>query len=191
MGQYYRIFICEEDGSSPRVYDPSQHNTYYKLMEHSYYGNEFVGAALSQLSKGSLRVWWVGDYAKEDDISEEKQEFKPVTRSWDDAYLKVNNKEFEFDAQLYLINLDTHEYIDLKVVMEQNKIPRWGGSIHPLPLLTVVGNSRGGDDYCSSSATNKDMVGAWAGDLLQVVDTIPHDDYFPYIEINTNVYFSE
>ena len=81
MGQYYRIFICEEDGSNPRVYSSHDHgNNGAKLMEHSYYGNRFVEAALSQLvntyrHSQPLRVWWVGDYAIEDDIPEEKKKY--------------------------------------------------------------------------------------------------------------------
>ena len=199
MGQYYRIFMCKEDGSEPRVHSSYDHdNNGAKLMEHSYYGNRFVEAALAQLvdtykHHDPLRVWWVGDYAEEDDIPEDKKQYHPIAGAWKPApeTIKVHNEEFDFGAQLYLVNLTTHEYIDLKAVREQNKVPGWSGSIHPLPLLTAVGNGRGGGDYHGSAAINKNMVGAWAGDLLQITETIPQDEFLMYIDISSDVHFQE
>lgn len=195
MGQYYRIFMCEEDGSNPRVHSPHDHdNNGAKLMEHSYYYNRFVEAACSQLFKTyrhnkPLHVWWVGDYANVDDIPDDKKKFKPVETAWqdeNDTCLKVFNEEFNFDAQLYLINLTTHEYIDLKKVYSLNN-----GNIHPLPLLTAVGNGRGGGDYHGNGVTNLNMVGIWAGDLLQIVEQVPKDDFLDYIDISEDAHFAE
>ena len=137
MGQYYRIFMCEEDGSNPRVHSPHDHdNNGAKLMEHSYYYNRFVEAACSQLFK--------------------------------------------------TYRLTTHEYIDLKKVYSLNN-----GNIHPLPLLTAVGNGRGGGDYHGNGVTNLNMVGIWAGDLLQIVEQVPKDDFLDYIDISEDAHFAE
>ena len=197
MGQYYRIFICEEDGSSPRVHSSYDYDNGAKLMEHSYYHNRFVEAACSQLCQTKLhnkplRVWWVGDYASTDDIPKEKRRYSPVESAWGDKsekYVEFNDETFDFDAQLYLINLDTHEYINLQQVCKQNQ--GYCGSIHPLPLLTAVGNGRGGGDYHGEGVTNLNMVGEWAGDLLQIVNEIPTDSSLTYIDISRDVYFAE
>ena len=42
--------------------------------------------------------------------------------------------------------------------------------INPLPLLTALGNGRGGGDY---SGTDEDKVGIWARDVLSVEFNIP------------------
>ena len=39
--------------------------------------------------------------------------------------------------------------------------------LHPLPLLTAVGNGRGGGDY---AGINADKIGSWAFDVLEVVN---------------------
>ena len=44
---------------------------------------------------------------------------------------------------------------------------------HPIPLLTAVGNGRGGGDF---SGIGEENVGCWAGDLLEV-RTVRPDDY--------------
>ncbi len=199
MGQYYRIFTCEKEGNNPKVYVSYDYDAGAKLMEHSYYHNEFVEAVTSQLlltqeRDEPLRVWWVGDYANEEDIPECKKKYSPINSAWGDEskiwHIKEWSYSFDFEAQSYLINLDTHEYIDLQKAKTQNMVPGWSGSIHPLPLLTAVGNGRGGGDYCEGS-TNMNMVGAWAGDLLQIVDTVPEDAEFSYIDITSDVLFRE
>ena len=43
-------------------------------------------------------------------------------------------------------------------------------TIHPLPILTCIGNGRGGGDYYG---TNMDMVGAWAMDRITFTEEWP------------------
>lgn len=191
MGQYFRAFMCEENGADPRVYTPYDHHNGYKLMEHAYYHNEFVGAACIQCYEKPLRIWWVGDYAEVGDIPEEKKKYSAVETAWrNDAPVKVCNQSFDFDVKRYLVNLDTHEYINLRQVYEQNQNDPWS-PIHPLPLLTAVGNGRGGGDYHGDKVTNVHMVGAWAGDLLQITDEIPKDSLTVYVDVSSDAYFSE
>lgn len=38
-----------------------------------------------------------------------------------------------------------------------------------MPLLTAVGNGKGGGDYYGDRAINKEDVGLWAGDLIEIV----------------------
>lgn len=53
---------------------------------------------------------------------------------------------------------------------------------HPLPLLTAIGNGRGGGDY---HGTNESMVGMWAMDLLSFTEDRPsskNEVLIPFIE---------
>ena len=45
-----------------------------------------------------------------------------------------------------------------------------GWTIHPLSLLTAVGNGRG--DY-GDECVDSYMVGAWAGNTLEITDVVP------------------
>ena len=52
------------------------------------------------------------------------------------------------------------------------KASQWMGcAFHPIPLLTAVGNGRGGGDY---EGTNMAEIGIWAGDLLETQDARPN-----------------
>ena len=144
-------------------------------------------------AKIPLRVWWVGDYAEDDDIPEEKKKYDPVNSAWDNSVTpKVINESFDFSKQYYLVNESTHEYIDLLRLEEMNR-SSWGNSIHPLPLLTAVGNGRGGGDYHGNQVINQQMVGAWAGDLLTIEESVPtsKDGSLEYIDITDDAHFLE
>jgi hypothetical protein len=135
----------------------------------------------------------MGDYAEDDDIPEEKKKYDPIKSAWDDSVTpKVINESFDFSKPCYLVNESTHEYIDLLRLETINR-GSWGGSIHPLPLLTAVGNGRGGGDYHGSRVINQRMVGAWAGDLLTIEESVPtsEDGFLEYIDITYDAHFSE
>ena len=57
-----------------------------------------------------------------------------------------------------------------------------GWVVHPLPLLTAVGNGQGGGDYFADS--DRDCVGTWAGDLISVEDEAPEG----YAEVEYRFY---
>ena len=49
--------------------------------------------------------------------------------------------------------------------------------IHPLPLLTCIGNGLGGGDYTDTTDdSTEDYVGYWAWNKISIADTAP-DDY--------------
>ena len=51
--------------------------------------------------------------------------------------------------------------------------------ISPLPLLTALGNGRGGGDY---KGTEMDKIGIWARDILSVEFEVP--DGFNELKVN-------
>lgn len=141
-----------------------------KLMEHSWIENAFVNGVLETVWDNPGRVAWVGDYA------DERSDFggRYTQQVYKAVWSGDEGAELPFDEvptthrDGYIVNLDKGEYIDLeKYVRAAGFTPSWGDGetwvVHPLPILTSVGNGRGGGDY---HGTNMDMVGAWTMDMV-------------------------
>ena len=175
MGQYYRIYAEQKDGTA-KVFSSYDYGNGAKLMEHSYYGNSFVQAICATILNNPHRVWWVGDYADEPDDFEEDCKYV-YAEAWKAEECEKTEEKFDFHAPLYLIDHTEEIYIDLQACRELNE-DRWGFAIHPLPLLTAVGNGRGGGDY---HGINMDYVGFLAGDLFEISDEVP-DGYMDMTE---------
>lgn len=163
MGQYYNIIIKERDAERVKAYDRHLDGQYTmaKLMEHSYYLNEMVNAVAEKLYHRPSQIAWVGDYADEDNL-------ELWTYAWKrKRYCMLHKTEFTLNGR-YIVNhtkkqiFDCWEYL-IEAVKEQKN--EW--IIHPLPLLTAVGNGNGGGDY---HGLNEESVGAWAWDELEIVD---------------------
>ncbi len=75
MGQYYKPTLINKNGEWKTFYS-HEYNNGLKLMEHSYIGNNFVAAVLSELALESHRVWWLGDYAETSDFKNNGKEHK-------------------------------------------------------------------------------------------------------------------
>lgn len=78
----------------------------------------------------------------------------------------------------FLLNWDKKKYVN------KRRVPRVAYSwdhrkraIHPLPLLTVEGNGRGGGDFRTEGAFgNFDLVGSWARDHISLAAKRPETD---------------
>ena len=162
-----------------------------KLMEHSYIGNNFVGVVMKLLSKGGdwykTPLVWCGDYFTEDG---EENYYNKVT---DDTKIKPKEwmKEKE-QRKSILVNHTKKEYVFvseedykglsdvkkankmLKVIEEEDN----DMNIHPLPLLTALGNGRGGGDFHGEN----ELIGYWARDTISVETEIPEN----YKELKVN-----
>lgn len=191
MGQYYvpinlnlREYVLSYD-----------FNNGMKLMEHSYVGNEFVGVIMELLTKGKRwyrhKIVWCGDYADEikaADVLPDKQKLlAEILDSPDTLYdfirkngtkiKDIKPMELKRQDKAILVNHTFKEYVKYTKL----KNTSWG-KINPLPLLTAVGNGRGGGDY---NGENMNMVGLWMGCSLSVEFKIPKG----YLELG--VEFSE
>lgn len=181
MGQYYRAVLCS--ANEKIALNPWSYGEGDKLMEHAYFGSQLVGTASRIITNNPTYVWWVGDYAEEKDIPNRCKAFKPIEVAWrglattDSPFRGSNNCHCGTDG--FLVNLTTKEFVDLEHVKSD---------IHPLPLLTAVGNGRGCGDYRCDETSLK-MVGIWAGDELTIVGEKP--DSLVYIDITSDVHFSE
>lgn len=90
------------------------------------------------------------------------------------------------NSDYYIVNHTKGIYLSLREFVELNK---WHESydyegehyeydmcVHPLPLLTAVGNGQGGGDYRTD--LGYELVGCWAFDTIEIVDEEPCDLYF-------------
>lgn len=84
MGQYFKPAFIGARGGVRWLYS-RDYGSGMKLMEHSYLGNSFVNAALSQILHTPMRMAWIGDYS--DDVTQGK---------WgDEPYQKIDQQKFK------------------------------------------------------------------------------------------------
>lgn len=180
MGQYYRPILGDKYGLNGRVFDRSVDRKYTlaKLMEHSWWLNPFVNAFSEFLYKEPSRVCWVGDYGNEPEdfyFPNCSAFYVPCYRAiWGDGVIleSVSSSDFSLDNK-FLLNHDTKEFVDLNEY-KANSVDKHGWTIHPLPLLTAVGNDRGGGDFYEGNTGFED-VGIWAWHLISIDDRPPND----------------
>ena len=202
MGQYYYPTILRE--KNKRFYSEEFYAIDYdnglKLTEHSYCGNNFVETVMAQLLNKPGRLAWLGDYHEVGDFAElnpglpksiEKRFYKHYKSEYDycaGKHVRHYSKPEEVKERQgrFIINHDKKCYIDM-VEYEKNNLActeddDW--HFHPIPLLTAVGNGRGGGDF---SGIGEEDVGRWAGDLLEVRNAKPSG----YRNVTEDIQFQE
>jgi hypothetical protein len=175
MGQYYkpvfkrkgRITVCDN-------YLEGEEYNGMKLMEHSYYGNRWVDTIATKLYKTKCNVAWIGDYSDNpDELFWEHQEDITYDFVWGKEKRRTR---LPYDAiglkDKFLINHTKKLYINMGKYIKKAE-DKDGYVIHPLPLLTAVGNGKGGGDYWG---IYEELVGTWAWDTLSIEDK-PLKDY--------------
>ena len=115
-----------------------------------------------------MRVAWVGDYA-DDVIDEEKYKNIPNIERFVEiekdepniiGYTQPNAVPQNVSSFCYfIINHTKKEFINMYEYIFKNKT-----NIHPLPLLTSIGNGCGGGDY---SGKCEELCGNWCGDIIE------------------------
>ena len=171
MGQYYRPILTNANGYE-RVYnrDVDGEYTMAKLMEHSWWYNEFVGTICNKLLGNQMKVVWVGDYSDDADTTndiENEELTRLCKKAWKNKGNGVKKNVLLLDG-LYLVNHTKHCYIDCNEYKKECDNNGW--CIHPLPLLTAIGNGLGGGDYREDDAW---QVGQWANDIISVENAVP------------------
>ena len=201
MGQYYMPTLISEDGSIRTLYSRDYGNG-LKLMEHSYIGNNFVNAVLTEIWQDPTRVAWIGDYSDDElgDAYERKLTHEDFMHyyaaAWNDGRedLRVRPEPRSILTmrikRRYLVNHTQKVYIHIGEYIAANRWTEQGEwcngrydpfasydmCVNPLPLLTACGNNRGGGDYRSGNP-DFDQVGSWAFDLIECTDKLPKGDY--------------
>ena len=178
MGQYYLPILGNKDGLNCKAFDRSIDGEYTlaKLMEHSWWLNPFVNSFSKRLYNKKCRVCWVGDYSNYD------EDFNfPINSAlhtpnyeeiWGDNVKLLPSKSVDFSLDdKFLINFDTKQYIDLNEYKAAST-NKDGWTIHPLPLLSAVGNNRGFGDFHEGNI-GYEFVGIWAWNLISIKDKVP------------------
>ena len=195
----YRFFIKEDlskydlssikyatvagEALNPEVYNQFLKATGVKLMEHSWWQNSFVNAFSEFLYNEPSRVAWVGDYADEPDdfnFPNCSAFYVPYYGEvWGDSVsaIGVSSSDFTLDNK-FLLNHDTNQFVDLDAY-KAACTDKHGWCIHPLPLLTAVGNDRGSGDFHAGNI-GFEFVGLWAWQLISFADSPPSD----FLKIN-------
>ena len=121
---------------------------------------------------------WCGDYADEpDDFDFPKCSAFYVPcygEVWGDTVfaIGVSSTDFTLDGK-FLLNHDTKQFVDLDEY-KATCTDKHGWCIHPIPLLTAVGNDRGSVDFHEDN-TGFEFVGLWAWQLISIADSPPID----------------
>lgn len=179
MGQYYRPILGDKDGFNCLVFDRSVDSQYTmaKLTEHSWWLNPFVNSFSKRIYKRKGRICWTGDYATDDDfkIAINAALHTPnYEEVWGNTVKLHKSKSVDFTLDnKFLINFDTKQYINLNEYKAQS-VDSAGWLLHPLPLLTAVGNGRGLGDFHEGNI-GYENVGIWAWHLLSIKDNAPKD----------------
>ena len=178
IGQYFMPILGDSYGLNCKVFDRSVDGEYMlaKLMEHSWWNNPFCNSFANRLYKTKGRVCWVGDYAGEEGDFDFNLNFAFYTPSykevWGETVILHSSKSTNFTLDnKFLLNHDTKEFIDLNEYKEKS-VDDDGWMIHPLPLLTAVGNDRGSGDFHEGNI-GYEFVGIWAWHLLSISEKVP------------------
>ena len=187
MGQYYKTVFIEQVGNKIRIIGwlcAKKYDSGWKLMEHSWVGNNFVSAIEFQISPegaypNGQRIVWAGDYADKEGDTEDN--FYHMCGDYDgDDVSMLRFPEKDSNIYRYVVNHTKKLFVD-KENTEDDKI-------HPLPLLTCEGNGRGLGDYITVNQREftwtpgkdpQELVGSWARDIVAVTREPP----IGYLEI--------
>ena len=167
MGQGYHAIILAEkrsnaDAETIRTWvHPHEFSNGYKLMEHSYIGNNFVEAVEYLLSPLGMfhksRLVWAGDYA--DNEPECETNLNMISCDELNEGKKSNPQRYDMSQYRFIVNHTKKQYVDKNLELTGKY------DIHPLPLLTAEGNGRGGGDYMGHDS---ELVGTWARDIISL-----------------------
>lgn len=141
-----------------------------KLTEHSWIGNDFVNGVMEEIEGDPSQVAWIGDYANMDDDFKGDYKKSIYDKAWN---VKIEEMPFikvpEQHKDGFIVNHSKRQCIDLEEYIEKNTVKDWG-ALHPLPLMTAIGNGLGGGDYCGC---NSNLVGSWALDTIEYAHDKP------------------
>ena len=192
MGQYYRVIISNI--RERRIFKAVLGG---KLTEQAHgvildngtwEDNGGVLAIMQKLEYSPHFVAWVGDYSE--DLLDAIPEVGSYSYAAKPKYQEVWGEEAEYMCQddnvhgnmRYLLNISKNLYVDLQELAEIRRNDKDKYIYYsPLPLLTAVGNGRGGGDY-DLTADDADKVGSWVWDLISVDSFVPAG--FKKLEVN-------
>lgn len=188
MGQYYIAYMSKGNHKKSYKICSHEYDSGIKLCEHSWINNPMMDAVTTFLYNNPHRVAWVGDYTDELKTSpNEDLKFNDMlsiySKAWGRGVCNLLPKAFVISYnKLYLINKTKKLYVSFKDYMK-DCATNDGWCLHPLSILTAIGNGLGGGDYYGC---NREMVGIWAYDRIYVSDKYPKS-YKPFNPVFINL----
>lgn len=181
MGQYYRPVVGDVSGKDITVYGRSVDGKYVggaKLMEHSWIGNPCMECVAKLLYKNPQRLAWIGDYAKQSDFEgvfkagrhiEDSVAVPDVEKVWEIETPPgfKSDERIDFLDHKYFVNHEQKKYLDIDEYRDRSAL-EGDDCIHPISLLTAIGNGRGGGDFFNRIQMK--FVGIWSWNLVSVED---------------------
>ena len=173
MGQYFRAVILTDDKNEIKAYaephdfkrefNGGTFTCFSKLTEHSYIGNVFVANIEKKFVNNPQRLVWAGDYADELECGKNLYDLCEL-----EAHKKIRqNKraDLEMLEGMRVINHDKKQYFIMPTRKSDECV------FDPLPILTCEGSGSGGGDYYGD--WNKELVGTWCGDMIEIRTKAP------------------
>lgn len=162
MGQGYVAVILSDDAKVIRTWlDPHAYDNGYKLVEHSYVGNNFMEAVESLICPTGMfyksRIVWAGDYGDSEPGAGGKNLYELVDGR-PESRPQVELSHGNTSEFLFVVNHSKKEYM----FNDQQ--------LHCLPIMTTESNGRGGGDY---DGPGMGLVGTWARDVISVEKEVP------------------
>lgn len=192
MGQYYKPMSLD----TKEYLVSHKYGNGLKLMEHSYYKNNFVAEVIHLLMNewNTHQVLWSGDYSDNADYEWNENIFNEINpqkynysmtdygafKSCDlseEEYEKVEKDVENITENYAFVNYDKEIYCKLDCCPVIN-----GWQISPIPLLLANSNGRGGGDYRSEHDYEK--VGSWAYDKVGIIPNVNVPTSYKKVEYN-------
>ena len=192
MGQYYKPMSLD----TKEYLVSHKYGNGLKLMEHSYYKNNFVAEVIHLLMNewNTHQVLWSGDYSDNADYEWNENIFNEINPQKynysmtdygafkngdlsEEEYEKVEKDVENITENYAFVNYDKEIYCKLDCCPVIN-----GWQISPIPLLLANSNGRGGGDYRSEHDYEK--VGSWAYDKVGIIPNINVPTSYKKVEYN-------
>ena len=168
MGQYYRAVLGDKEGNNKKVFDLEDP----KLTELAWIGPGYIDTVEHHLISKPQRIMLVGDYAYELSKIKNKQRVPTYEEVWPKNRAAASLIKLDILPPLdwekyYLVNHERKEFIGMHKYLYMGTYKQGNCLVcmDPLPLLTAVGNGKGGGDY---RGDYKEYVGSWAWNLISI-----------------------
>lgn len=187
MGQYYKVALVDNEWHT-KVITPDG----WKLLEHSYYGNNTMRRIEKLIFKQWMNLMWIWDYAQCSSLVW-KHTFEDTEAKWyDEIYTDDEILQRDSNKDYYLVNHFTKEFINMtKQEMNKELQDRLGWVIHPLPILCRVDWDHWWGDY-TEDMLNGEYLWRRAWDIISIYE-LPrdYDEQFvkEWYHDKTDVYF--
>lgn len=178
MGQYFRPVIIDKKNSKKVVASlyPLEFMCGLKLMEHSCVGNRVVNAFATLINDedGKYKDYpmaWAGDYS--DGVVGDKNYYDIAF----EGNCDISRNDIQTNEYRYFINKTKKEFVDIEDCPMKDYI-----IVHPLPILTSLGNGRS-HDYLPKEGELK-FIGSWATDVVVSSNKCPNEKTYKRIKPN-------